>query len=322
MRYDKRESKQYAQQHLRGIWAAVPTTFKENLDLDLEAFGHNVEHWVEKLQIDGLFVGGKQGEFFSMSIEERKRLFETSVRCIRGASRPAGVMLSCSDQNPDVVLKLAQHAEVLSADYIVVHSPMLPFATDVDSTVYEYYRYLSECISVPIAMWNHPDCGYVMSPALCARIARDCPSIVAIKYSVARSLYAELTHMTQGTLLVSSSSEVEWLDNIAELGWRLYLCSIPPILYQTPHDRRMQQYTQLAFSGDLQAARLVRDSLEPVRRALHDSRPPGTPHAQQKYWQELLGQAGGPVRPPLLNLTDSQRKTIQTAFAQSGLRHM
>src|SRR2546430_11570173 len=71
MRYDKRESKQYAHQHLRGIWAAVPTTFKENLDLDLEAFGHNVEHWVEKLQIDGLFVGGKQGEFFSMSIEER-----------------------------------------------------------------------------------------------------------------------------------------------------------------------------------------------------------------------------------------------------------
>src|SRR5262249_50182143 len=157
--------------------------------------------------------------------------------------------------------------------------------------------------------------------ALCARIAKDCPSIVAIKYSVARSLYAELTRMTQGTLLVSSSSEVEWLDNIVELGWRFYLCSIPPLLYPTPPDPRMQQYTQLAFSGDLQAARSIRDSLEPVRRALLDSRPHGTPHAQQKYWQELLGQAGGPVRRPLLNLTHSQRETIQTAFAQSGLRH-
>ena len=47
-------------------------------------------------------------------------------------------------------------------------------------------------------------------------------------------------------------------------------------------------------------AKAVRDSLNPVRQALRTTRPPEKPHAHQKYWQELLGQVGGAVRPPML----------------------
>ena len=79
----------------------------------------------------------------------------------------------------------------------------------------------------------------------------------------------------------------------------------------------MQQYTELAFQGRFQEARRVRDSLDPVRQALSGSRAPGTPHAQQKYWQELLGQVGGPVRRPLLPLAESERATIRHAFERS-----
>ena len=34
----------------------------------------------------------------------------------------------------------------------------------------------------------------------------------------------------------------------------------------------------------------------------------------------LLGQAGGPVRPPLLQLTDSEKDVIREAFAGCGLK--
>ncbi len=319
MRYTRNQAKDYAHQHLKGIWAAAPTVFTADLALDLPAFARNIQHWIVDLEIDGVFVGGKQGEYFSMLLSERKQLFDIAVATAETLGRPAGVMLSCSDQNLDATLDLAMHAQAVGAEYIVIHSPALPFGKDIDSTVHEYYRYISERLDIAIAMWNHPDCGYVMSPQLCARIAGQCPNIVAIKYSVARDLYVELTRLTAGTLIVSSASEEEWLDNVVELGWQVYLCSVPPILYQTPTDRRMQQYTRLAMRGDVRAARAVRDSLEPVRRALRNSRPPGTPHAQQKYWQELLGQAGGPVRRPLLNLTATERAVIRRAFFESGL---
>ena len=80
-------------------------------------------------------------------------------------------------------------------------------------------------------MWSHEDSGYLMSPELCARIA-ELPNIVAIKYSVPREMYVRLTRMVGDKIQVSTASEVEWFDNIVELGWRLYLCSSPPYLFR------------------------------------------------------------------------------------------
>lgn len=323
MPYRRTEAKAFARSHLKGVWAAAPTPFLEDLSLDEAGLRRNLHHWYGALEVDGLFIAGKQGEFFSMSVDERKRCFEIAVEEAIAAEKTLGrrgrTILSCSDQNLDTVLALARHAEAIGADFIVVHAPLLHFGKNVDSTVYEYYRYVAEQVDIGIAMWSHPDSGYLMPPALCARIAREIPNIVAIKYSVPRDMYIELTHLAGDDLIVSTASEEEWLDNIIELNWQVYLCSIPPLIYQTPNDRRIQQYTRLAMAGRHAEARAVRDSLQPIRDALKRCRPPGTPQAYQKYWLELLGQTGGPVRRPLLNLSDAERAAIRAAFAESGL---
>lgn len=319
MKYQRTDAKAWAREHLRGVWAAVPTPFRDDLSLDEAGWRANLRHWIGKLELGGLFVGGKQGEFFSMSVAERKRIFDIAVEETAAHGHRSGTILSCSDQNLDTVIDLARHAEAIGADYIVVHAPVLHFGKDVDSTVYEYYRHVASQVGIGIAMWSHEDSGYLMSPELCARIARDIPNIVAIKYSVPREMYARLTRMTRGTLIVSTSSEAEWLDNIVELEWQVYLCSIPPILFQTKDDRRINDYTRLAMAGRIDEARRVRDSLAPVRESLRRALPPGTPQACQKYWQELLGQVGGPVRRPLLPLTEDDRARVRDAFESSGL---
>ena len=301
---------------MTGIWAAALQPFKPDLSIDEAGMRANIRHWVEDLGIDGLFIGGKQGEYFSMTVEERKRAFEIAVDATRGTG--AGTIMSCSDQNMETVIALARHAQAVGADYIVVHAPVLHFVTERDEVLLRYYRTISEAVELGIAMWSHPDSGYLMSPELCARIA-DLPNIVAIKYSVPREMYAELTRLAGDRLLVGTASEDEWLDNIFELGWRLYLCSSPPFLLQTPADRRMRGYTDLAFAGKAEEARRVRDSLEPVRRALKGTRPGAKPHAHQKYWQELLGQVGGPVRPPMLKLTEAEKAATRQAFERCGL---
>ncbi len=319
MKYRRNDAKAYAREYLRGVWAATPTPFKEDLSLDESGLRKNMQHWIGELEVGGLFISGKQGEFFSMSLAERKRTFEIAVEETDALGNRSGTILSCSDQNLDTVIDLARHAEALHADYIVVHAPTLNFGKDIDRTVYEYYSYVASKVDIGIAMWSHEDAGYLMSPELCARIANDIPNVVAIKYSVPREMYTRLTRMTEGTLIVSTASEVEWFDNIVELGWQVYLCSIPPILYQTATDRRINDYTRLAMGGEIDKARRIRDSLDPVREALKASRPPGTPQAYQKYWQELLGQVGGPVRRPLLPLNEKDRARIREAFAASGL---
>ena len=64
---------------MRGIWAAALNPFKEDLSLDEAGLRENIRHWIDDLDIQGLFIAGKQGEFFSMSLAERKRNFEVAV---------------------------------------------------------------------------------------------------------------------------------------------------------------------------------------------------------------------------------------------------
>ncbi|MDH3683536.1 MAG: dihydrodipicolinate synthase family protein, partial [Acidimicrobiia bacterium] len=307
-----------ARERLRGIWAATITPFTDDLAVDEDGWRRNLRHWYGELGIEGLFVNGKQGEFASMTVRERKRTVEIAVEEAR--SFDGGVLVSVSDQNIEVAAELARHAEAVGADHIVAHTPLLYFGANTDDTIVGYYTYLADQVDIGLLLWNQPpDCGYLLEPELCVRMATEIPNIVGIKYSVGRDTYAELTRLAGSSLIVSSSSEPHWLDNIIELGWQVYLCSTPPFLLQTADDRRMAHYTELAFAGEERRAREVHASLASVRHALASTRPAGKATAHQKYWQELLGQAGGPVRRPLLNLTAAEKEATREAFDACGL---
>ena len=315
MKYSKKEAKEFAFQNMKGIWAAALNPFDEELSMDERGLRSNLRHWIDDLEIDGFFVTGKQGEFFSMSIEERKKSFLIAVDECYGKAQ---TIVSCSDQNFDTVMELGKYAENIGADYIVVHAPVLNFVSDRAEVLKNYYSELSSKLNIGIAMWSHPDSGYLMEPELCNEIA-NLENIVAIKYSVPRDMYKKLTTLANDRIIVSTASESDWYENIVELDWKLYLCSSPPFLIQTKNDKRMKKYTDLAFNKNFKEAKVVRDSLDTVRKAFHSSKPESKPHAHQKYWQELLGQVGGRTRFPNLELTDEEKKRIKHAFNVSGL---
>lgn len=113
MRYRRLDAKDYAREHLRGIWAAALNPMREDFTLDEAGLRVNIAHWRDDLGIDGVFIAGKQGEYFSLSLDERKRNFELAVEAADGRM---GTILSCSDQNFDTVLELARHAQDVGAD--------------------------------------------------------------------------------------------------------------------------------------------------------------------------------------------------------------
>lgn len=246
----------------------------------------------------------------------RKRMFDLSVEI---AGDRAQTIMSCSDQNMDTVIELARHAQACGADYIVVHAPVPHFHKAQGGTLLNSYRTIASKVDIGMALWPHEDSGYLTSPDLCNRLT-DIETVVAIKYSVPLRMYRKLTELAGDRILVSTASEEEWLDNILELNWQLYLCSSPPYVYQTEVDRRMRDYTDLAFAGRADEARAVSASLQPVRDAFRGWRPAEKSHAHQKYWQELLGQVGGSVRPPLLELTEAGKRATREAFEGCGLK--
>src|SRR5262249_44114072 len=135
MNFARTDAKAYARASLKGIWAAALPPFQPDGALDEEGFRRNLRHWVDELGIDGVFVSGKQGEFFSMSLAERKRTFDIAVDEI-GGSR---TILSCSDQSLDTVIELARYAQAIGSDYIVMPAPVLHLLTNRDETLLAYH---------------------------------------------------------------------------------------------------------------------------------------------------------------------------------------
>jgi len=90
MKYSKLDAKNYARAHMRGIWAAALNPFNSDFSLNEAGLRANIRHWIDDLGIQGLFIAGKQGEFFSMSLEERKRNFEIAVDECAGRADPIG----------------------------------------------------------------------------------------------------------------------------------------------------------------------------------------------------------------------------------------
>ena len=127
MQYEKHEAKAYARETMRGIWAAALNPFDADQNFDEAGLRKNIGHWIDDLGIQGLFIAGKQGEFWSMSLEERKTNMTIAANECAGK---AGTIMSISDQNVATVLELGRHAQECGADYVVVHAPMLSFCLD------------------------------------------------------------------------------------------------------------------------------------------------------------------------------------------------
>ncbi|MEY3468934.1 MAG: hypothetical protein RL203_1028, partial [Pseudomonadota bacterium] len=46
MKYKKSDAKEYAREHMVGVWAASLTPFDASLKLDEKAYRDNLNHWI------------------------------------------------------------------------------------------------------------------------------------------------------------------------------------------------------------------------------------------------------------------------------------
>jgi hypothetical protein len=71
--YFRQDAKASARTYMQGIWAAALIPFADDLTIDEQAFRRNLRHWIDDFGTDGIFVGGKHSEVFSMSVREAFR---------------------------------------------------------------------------------------------------------------------------------------------------------------------------------------------------------------------------------------------------------
>ena len=117
------DSKAFARETVMGLWIAIPTPFTATGALDDEVLAVWVEHYISALQVDGIFCGGVMGEFWALSIAERRRV-HALVASVAAGRVP--VMAQVGHHAVDEAADLTNHAQESGVSFGIAMNPYYP----------------------------------------------------------------------------------------------------------------------------------------------------------------------------------------------------
>jgi 4-hydroxy-tetrahydrodipicolinate synthase len=320
MNYRKSEAKEAALAQFRGVWAAIPTPFTPDLQVDEAGLRHNMRHLTDNLKIEGVFCTGVMGEFWSLTKEERKRIVEIVVEeAKRGGCK---VIAHTAHHSAHETVELTQHAENVGADFVILMNQYYPPATE--QTMYEWFKFVADRVNIGLWMFDAEYAGWGMSPELTARIA-EIPNVCGIKIPRPLDHYAKVHQLLYGKIVISEPTETLWLKTMKEYGQKVFQSSPAPYLFQTRTWLPMREYTELGLQGKFDEAEKIAKPMQPLRDlAFKWMRSKWVnekliPISYIKAWCELVGMAGGPVRPGLPQITDKERRELKADLDRAGL---
>lgn len=157
----------------------VVTAFNPDGSLDVQGNKNVYEHLI-KGGVDGIVVMGSTGEFFSMSMQDKKKLVDVAAETIKGRTRLL-IGASCMDWRETV--ELGNYAIDAGAEAVMIVPPYY-FALS-DASVMEYYGKVAPAIHGDILLYNFPDrTGYDLKPEIILELARAHKNIVGLKDTV------------------------------------------------------------------------------------------------------------------------------------------
>ena len=314
-------AKALARAKVKGLWIAIPTPFTaDGRQVDEDLLAESVEHYVAGLSVDGVFCGGVMGEFWALSLGERKRVHELVVRQVAGR---VPVMAHVGHHVFADAVELCEHAIAEGVEFGIAINPYYPPRPPAES-VRAWYGALAEASALPLFLFNTTYSGYTLSPELISELA-DLDAVCGIKNPQGADHLLRVRELAGDRIVVTDASERDWLALHVEHGFPALMSTPALALYQRPGNLPVVEYTRLAGAGDLPAARAISDRLGPAREAFDRwMRRPWLergliPIAQLKAWLGLMGLPQGPVRPPLVPLTREEEHALARELSGLGL---
>lgn len=162
-----------------GIFCPSITITDDNGAIDYELWGRHLDHLADA-GIDGVLLFGSIGEFYSVSLEDKKAVVDFAIKRVAGRMK---VFVGVGDTVYDRVLDLTRYAQKAGADAVLAVSPY--YFGPTDDAAEKYFGGIAEATDLPVVLYNFPArTGSDLSPALVARLAAKYPNICGIKDTV------------------------------------------------------------------------------------------------------------------------------------------
>ncbi len=158
-----------------GAHTALVTPFKDDA-FDELAFQELVESQILN-GISGIVPVGTTGESPTLDYDEHHRVIEVAVA---SANKRCLVIAGTGSNSTREAIKLSQEAEALGADACLLVAPY--YNKPSQEGLYRHFREIAAALSIPCMLYSIPGrCGVEIGVDTVARLAADCPNIVAIK---------------------------------------------------------------------------------------------------------------------------------------------
>jgi 4-hydroxy-tetrahydrodipicolinate synthase len=318
--YRREDAKDWARESMHGHWNTNITPFLSDGELDEAGIQQNVEH-VLRLGTKGLGITWLTGEFWSLSTEERKRVCELTVKGVGGR---AFVGVHTTHTSLKECVELTKHAEATGADLAILMPPYIIARTP--GQVYDFFRRVAESTHLGIAIFNTPQSGLTLHPKDVVELA-GIPNVCAVKVATQNVGDIVATHMAAGDRIVVSSAADEPFFYQEFYGFRQQVLFANPCdwMFDSPGEGHYVQFVEHACRGEMnEAAKIYRAKVHPLKavfenwmRSLMEKYGGAYPSQMKKAWAELVGMAAGPVRSPLLPLTQEEKCRLTEDVAEA-----
>ncbi|MEO6845785.1 MAG: 4-hydroxy-tetrahydrodipicolinate synthase [Chthoniobacterales bacterium] len=158
-----------------GTYTALVTPFR-NGEIDWKAYASLIDSQIAA-GISGIVPVGTTGESPTLSHEEHSLVIKSAVEAATGRCK---VIAGTGSNSTTEAISLTQAAEKIGADAALLVAPY--YNKPSQEGLYRHFKAIAHAVTIPIILYSIPGrCGIEIGIETIARLANDCPNIVAIK---------------------------------------------------------------------------------------------------------------------------------------------
>ena len=158
---------------MAGAYAAMFTPYDAKGRVDSETIGRIMDYGYAN-GLNGFYLTGTTGEWWLLSVEERKQVYSATAKANRGRGKLiAHVGANCTDDS----VALARHAADVGIDWVSSITPQL-YRNSFDAAMY-HYRVVASATDLPFMVYSM---GAALVPERDIRLF-DIPNVKGMKYT-------------------------------------------------------------------------------------------------------------------------------------------
>ena len=292
---------------MKGVVPPMITPFKENEEVDYDLLKILVSFLKDR--VDGLFITGSYGCGPLMSLEERKKVTETTLKTVQNKV-PVVVMVGTTNNRDSI--ELARHAKDAGADAISAVCPYY-FKHTPDSVC----RFFSDLVTavendLPVYLYDNP--GFQGYPIALETVKRICCDVGV--HGIKDATFDILTHATYQRLFgsigkdVVSGTEAMWLSS-SVLGAKAFIPGLGNVFPEIC--KEMFKQTE---SGDYEKAKDTQFRINRIREIMYKA-----PSTQMAVYAmlKIRGIISSYPRSPFISASQDETEAIRNELEKLGM---